>query len=126
MHQTCHFLLTVLTASAALSACSGKVQAPAAQPQAVQGATRLLGQWNGPEGSYIQIGGANGKYAITIRNLDGPRTFQGSGAGDTVSFARDGKQHTIRPSDGAATGMKWLADKKNCVTIEPGEGYCRD
>ncbi|SHG47674.1 hypothetical protein [Massilia sp. CF038] len=123
-------LLSFVVGAAALAACSpkaAKVETPVAvTPQAVQGAVKLLGQWNGPEGTYLQIAGADGKYAVTIKNLDGPRTFQGSGTGDTITFERDGKPHTIRPSDGAATGMKWLADKKNCVTIEAGEGYCRD
>jgi hypothetical protein len=96
----------------------------AAQPVMV--ASPLLGQWNGPEGTYLLIAGNSGKYALTIRNLDGPRTFEGTGVGDTIVFTRDGKQQTVRASDGAATGMKWLADKKNCVTIDTGEGYCRD
>ncbi|UUZ53120.1 hypothetical protein LP419_29755 [Massilia sp. H-1] len=82
MHYTIVSLLSLLSVSAVLTACSGKVQtadvAPQAAPSAVQGVTRMLGQWNGPEGTYMLIGGASGKYAITIRNLDGPRTFQGS------------------------------------------------
>lgn len=135
MHYTIVSLLSLLSVSAVLTACSDKVQtadvAPpavpaSAAPPAVQGVTRMLGQWNGPEGTYMLIGGASGKYAITIRNLDGPRTFQGSAAGDAITFERDGKQHTIRAGDGAATGMKWLADKKRCLVIETGEGYCRD
>jgi hypothetical protein len=93
---------------------------------AVYGANKLMGRWNGPEGTFLLLGGANGKYAVTIQNLDGPRTFQGSGTGDAIAFERDGKTETIRASDGAATGMKWLADKKDCVTIQAGEGYCRD
>ena len=98
--------------------------AAAAQPVVV--ASPLLGQWNGPEGTYLLIAGNSGKYALTIRNLDGPRTFEGTGVGDTIVFTRDGKQHAVRASDGATTGMKWLAEKKRCVTIETGEGYCRD
>jgi hypothetical protein len=33
---------------------------------------------------------------------------------------------SIRATDGPATGMKWLSDKSNCLTIRSGEGYCRD
>lgn len=99
---------------------------PVAAEKAVYGANKLMGKWTGPEGTYLQLAGANGKYAITIANLDGPRSFEGSGTGDTIDFERDGKKHTIRASDGAATGMKWLSDKKDCVVIEPGEGFCRD
>lgn len=93
---------------------------------AVYGANKLMGRWNGPEGTFLLLGGANGKYAITIQNLDGPRTFEGSGTGDTIAFERDGRTESIRATDGAATGMKWLADKKDCITIQPGEGYCRE
>ena len=117
-----------------LHACAEKtplaqLPAPSAAAQSVPvvyAASRLLGQWNGPEGTYLLVAGANGMYALTIRNLDGARSFEGSAAGDTIVFERDGKGQTIRPSDGAGTGMKWLSDKKECVVIEPGEGFCRD
>ena len=33
---------------------------------------------------------------------------------------------TITATDGEATGMKWLLDKQNCLTVRSGEGYCRD
>ena len=86
----------------------------------------LLGRWNGPDGTFLLVEGEGGKYVVTIQNLDGPRTFDGKAAGDAISFLRDGKTMTIRPSNGAGTGMKWLAKRKDCVVIEPGEGYCRD
>jgi len=44
----------------------------------------------------------------------------------TGEFERDGLQESIRPTNGDETGMKWLAGKKNCLTVRPGEGYCRD
>jgi len=132
MHKTKRGWLFPLLAGMALAGCSPKAPtaapapAPIAASQPVQAASPLLGQWNGPEGTSLRIDGGGGKYALTIRNLDGPRTFQGRGEGDTIHFDRDGKALTIRPGDGAASGMKWLADKKNCVVIESGEGYCRD
>ncbi len=86
----------------------------------------LLGRWSGPEGTFLLLAGEEGKYVVTIQNLDGPRTFDGKGVGDTVEFVRDGKTMTIRPTNGAGTGMKWLAKRKDCVVIEPGEGFCRD
>jgi hypothetical protein len=85
-----------------------------------------LGQWNGPEGTFLRLSGENGNYEITVRNLDGPRIFKGSAAGDGVRFERDGIQETLRATNGRDTGMKWLADKSNCLTVRPGEGYCRD
>lgn len=132
MHKTIRSPMFPLLAALALTACSEKAPAPAPvtalapPPPVVQSAGGLLGQWNGPEGTYLLIGGASGNYAITIRNLDGPRTFQGRMEGDNIHFERDGKTLSIRPGDGAATGMKWLADKKNCVIVDVGEGYCRD
>ncbi len=38
----------------------------------------------------------------------------------------NGPEGTIRATSGAETGMKWLSDKLDCLTIRPGEGYCRD
>jgi hypothetical protein len=31
----------------------------------------------------------------------------------------------LRATDGAGTGMKWLADKTDCLVVAPGEGFCR-
>ncbi len=87
---------------------------------------KWLGQWNGPEGTFIRLEGGQGRYEITIQNLDGPRTFQGSAVGAQIEFERDGTQEIIRATSGAETGMKWLGDKLDCLTIRPGEGYCRD
>jgi hypothetical protein len=86
---------------------------------------KWLGQWNGPEGTFLRLEGGQGKYRVTIQNLDGPRTFAGNASGEQIKFERDGVAETIRATDGAATGMKWLADKSNCLTIRAGEGYCR-
>jgi len=84
------------------------------------------GKWTGPEGTALTIL-PNGKdYTVTVRNLDGPRDFAGSAVADGIQFTRDGKTFVIHKGDGAATGMKWLADKKDCLIVETGEGYCRD
>jgi hypothetical protein len=72
-----------------------------------------------------RLEGGLGKYTVTIQNLDGPRTFQGSASQGRVQFVRDGVAETIHASDGTATGMKWLADKSDCLTVRTGEGYCR-
>lgn len=85
-----------------------------------------VGQWNGPEGTFLQLAASGGQYEITIRNLDGPRTFVGAAAGDRIEFERDGVKETLRATHGAETGMKWLSEKKNCLTVRAGEGYCRD
>jgi hypothetical protein len=85
-----------------------------------------LGQWNGPEGTFLRLEGGEGKYEITIQDLDGPRTYQGTAVDTQIQFDRNGQKESIRATNGRDTGMKWLVDKSNCLTIRPGEGYCRD
>ena len=93
-------------------------------PDAIQG---WQGTWNGPEGTYLKLTAKpDSRYEIIIRNLDGERSFEGVGGADHIRFTRDGQLERIRATDGAATGMKWLADKSECLTVKPGEGYCRE
>ncbi len=91
-----------------------------------QATDKWLGQWNGPEGTFLKLEGGKGKYQVTIQNLDGPRTFSGRAADDEIQVERDGVKETIRATNGVETGMKWLAGKTDCLTIKAGEGYCRD
>jgi hypothetical protein len=86
---------------------------------------KWLGQWNGPEGTFLKLTGGDGKYEIIISNLDGPRTFSGVSVGNQIQFERDGIKESIRATSGEETGMKWLSDKTDCLTIKSGEGYCR-
>lgn len=99
--------------------------APAAPPPA-PGTDQWIGQWNGPEGTFVRITGGSGHYDVTVQNLDGPRTFVGRTVGNTIEFERDGKREALRASNGEQTGMKWLAGKQNCLMVRAGEGYCRD
>ncbi len=87
---------------------------------------KWLGQWNGPEGTFLRLAGGAGNYEITIQNLDGPRTFKGTAIDGQIRFERDGVTESIRATDGVQTGMKWLREKANCLTVRSGEGYCRD
>lgn len=108
---------------------SGSVQvapAGASGPTSALVADKWLGKWNGPEGTFVQLTGSNGKYEVTVQNLDGPRTFRGQAVGDRVEFERNGVKESLRATNGAETGMKWLSDKSNCLTVRTGEGYCRD
>lgn len=114
----------ILALAVALFACDGKDSN--AKPTDSVEADKWLGQWNGPEGSFLRLAGGSGHYDITIQNLDGPRLFKGAAVGDRIAFDRNGVTESIRATDGKATGMKWLADKKDCLTIKSGEGYCRD
>jgi hypothetical protein len=85
-----------------------------------------VGKWTGPEGTWLDIEGGNGAYKVTIKDLDMERSFEGAAVADGVEFQRNGVEELIRATDGNATGMKWLAGKKNCLTVKAGEGYCRD
>jgi len=105
--------------------CGGQPASPPgpAADAAVHGWT---GRWNGPEGTWLEIHETAGRYTVTIMNLDAARSFPATAASDALSFERDGVRETIRATDGATTGMKWLAEKSECLTVKSGEGYCRD
>jgi hypothetical protein len=85
-----------------------------------------LGTWYGPEGTSLKLSVNQGEYVLSIQNLDGPRTFDAIAINNQIQFERDGHQEFIIATDGAKTGMKWLSEKSNCLTIRYGEGYCRD
>ena len=87
---------------------------------------KWLGQWTGPEGTFLKISGGDGKYEIIIQDLDGPKTFSGESSGTEIQFERNGIKETIHATNGKDTGMKWLSEKSDCLTIKSGEGYCRD
>jgi hypothetical protein len=61
-----------------------------------------------------------------VKDLDAALTFKGVAAGDRIEFERDRMPESLRATNGDETGMKWLAGKTNCLTIKPGEGFCRD
>jgi hypothetical protein len=84
------------------------------------------GQWNGPEGTFLKIDGRRGVYTLTIQNLDGPSTYEGKSVDHRIRFMRNDREAYIQATDGAGTGMKWLAEKQNCLVIRAGEGFCRD
>jgi hypothetical protein len=89
-------------------------------------ADNWVGEWRGPEGTSLRIDKQEVGYALRITNLDGPREFHGIAADEVLEFERDGAKETLHAGDGAATGMKWLAGKKDCLVVRAGEGYCRD
>lgn len=112
------------TTSAPASTAPVASSASAARPDPVQA---WLGRWNGPEGTYLQLDAdGGGRYGVRIKDLDAERRFPATVKDGAVQFERDGKQESIKATDGDATGMKWLAGKRTCLTVHPGEGYCRD
>jgi hypothetical protein len=85
-----------------------------------------VGEWRGPEGTSLRIAKQEVGYQLLVTGLDGKREFHGLAADDVLEFERDGVVETLRAGDGEATGMKWLAGKRDCLVVKAGEGYCRD
>jgi hypothetical protein len=111
--------------SAAESAAVSMASEQAASTAAIDPAA-FTGKWMGPEGTALTITPQGADYKVTVQNLDGPRDFTGTAADGGIQFIRDGQTFVIRPGSGEETGMKWLADKPNCLIVAPGEGFCRD
>ncbi len=88
-----------------------------------------LGRWNGVEGTYLVVskGAEPGTYKLEMQyTLDDKGRFDGKGSAAGIRFTRPDGDQELHPSDGAATGLKYLAGKKDCLTVKSGEGYCRD
>lgn len=86
----------------------------------------FLGKWTGPEGTSLVVSQTGTQYSVAITNLDGTRTYAGVPVPDGLSIQRDGSTYIIHKGDGVQTGMKWLMEKKDCLIVITGEGYCRD
>lgn len=111
----------VAPVAAAAAPASAASAAPA--PSVVQG---WMGTWIGQEGMVLTLTARqDGKVDVLIVDLDGERRFEGVVASDHIRFERDGTQEKIKATNGEATGMKWLADESNCLTVKEGEGFCR-
>jgi hypothetical protein len=89
-------------------------------------AEKWLGKWNGPEGTFLFLSLNGNRYLVKIQSLDSLDTYQGVATADGIQFTRNGETESIHAGNGEDTGMKWLLDKKNCLIIKYGEGFCRD
>lgn len=92
-----------------------------------------VGHWVGVEGLVLDIAAdadkGPGHYWLTMRyGLDDSDQgrFAGVAQGDAIRFTRPDGEQTLKAGDGAATGLKWLDGKKDCLVVKTGEGYCRD
>lgn len=85
-----------------------------------------VGTWAGPEGTSLTLSKQEVGYQVVIADLDGVREFHGIAVDEVLEFERDGVTETLRAGKGRATGMKWLAQKQDCLVVRQGEGYCRD
>ena len=86
------------------------------------------GKWTGVEGMYVTITAAEpGKYKLEMQSdLDTKGTYDGSDGDGGITFKRGAETLTLAASTGDATGLKYLAGKKDCLKVKDGEGYCRD
>lgn len=92
-----------------------------------------VGRWTGVEGLYLEVrqddSAGSGHYLLEMQyGLDANQsgTFEGQATDEGISFSRDDGSQLLRAGDGEATGMKWLAEKEDCLVVQSGEGYCRD
>lgn len=133
-------ILFVLSAVALLTACDKAKEAPKPAPPSVQATLvpqtpptdQWVGKWIGVEGLNLTIAKddsiGRGHYLLTMQyglDADDAGTFKGEAAEDGIAFIRPDGPQLLRAGDGAATGLKWLADKKDCLIVTTGEGYCR-
>lgn len=108
--------------TSAAPSTTANLAAPAAAPD-------YAGRWTGVEGMFLDVrpNPQPGRFSLTMQyDLDHRETVVARLAGDTLEFSRKGEVLTLRPTDGAATGLKYLAGKRHCLTVKSGEGYCRD
>lgn len=92
-------------------------------------ANSWAGRWTGVEGTFLVISKAagSGRYRLEMQyTLDDKGVFDGIAAEGGIEFTRPDGTKTLRHTDGNATGLKYLAGKKDCLTVQTGEGYCRD
>lgn len=87
-----------------------------------------LGRWTGVEGMYLVVASKpGGGVALDMQwDLDNKGMFDGSVTAEGLRFIRNEVSETAVHTDGDATGLKYLAGKQDCLTVKPGEGYCRD
>ncbi|MCK6187841.1 MULTISPECIES: lipoprotein [unclassified Pseudomonas] len=130
-----------LSALALLTACQQEAKdAPKPAPASVQATLvpqtpptdQWLGKWVGVEGLHLTIAKddvvGRGHYILTMQyglDAEDSGTFKGAAFEDGIAFTRPDGPQLLRAGDGEATGLKWLADKKDCLVVNTGEGYCR-
>ncbi|HET6538081.1 MAG TPA: hypothetical protein VFG34_08190 [Sphingopyxis sp.] len=80
------------------------------------------------EGMYLVITPTRpASYQLEMQsNLDEKGNYAGVDSEHGIQFQRAGQQHLLRRATGQETGLKYLADKKDCLIVQQGEGYCRD
>ncbi|NTS65384.1 hypothetical protein HRV97_09435 [Sphingomonas sp. HHU CXW] len=120
-----------MTSAGATEPAADNIAAPVATPtptsSTAAAARAYAGRWIGVEGTYLNVTPTGPKTASLEMqyDLDHKGTYPASVVPEGLRFTRNGETLLLRPSDGDATGLKWLAGKRNCLTVKSGEGYCR-
>lgn len=120
-----------MTSAGATEPAADNIAAPVAtptpRPSTATAARDYAGRWIGVEGTYLNVTptGPNTASLEMQYDLDNKGTYPASVTPEGLRFTRNGETLLLRPSDGDATGLKWLAGKKDCLTVRSGEGYCR-
>ena len=127
-----------------ISGCSSESEPPASSASTSDTATeqnqshyettdQWVGRWTGVEGLFLDISkneaAGPGHYLLEMQyglNADQSGTFEGQATAEGIRFNREDGPQLLRAGDGEATGMKWLAEKEDCLVVATGEGYCRD
>ena len=104
------------------------VASPNAEPSPRDG---YVGHFVGVEGMFLEVEATPEphRYKLTMQwDLDHRGTFYAEQRPLELGldFYREGTLERLQSSDGDATGLKYLAGKKDCLTVKKGEGYCRD
>lgn len=123
-------------AANATAAPDGSANIVSATPSPVASTTpsldraRYLGRWRGVEGLNLVVSpraDADTLVSLAMQwSLDDKGTYDGEVTAEGIAFQRAGARELLRLTDGAATGLKYLDGKRECLTVKPGEGYCRD
>jgi hypothetical protein len=83
----------------------------------------------GGEGLNLVVaqGDAPGRYRLEMQySLNDRGVFDGVATDEGIAFSRPDGAQVLKAGDGDATGLKWLAGKRDCLVVKPAEGYCRD
>lgn len=126
------FLVLLLLLVPAIAACDETPPAPKAESPNEKTeilADRLgewMGQWNGPEGTYLKLEKSGEGYGVIIKDLDKEKRYLGVSSEMRIRFNRNNQEEYIILVPGYETGVKWLADKPYCLMVKKGEAYCRD
>ena len=125
-------LLIILFLSMPLGACDEQPVAPPVETPKEKAdiiEDRLqewMGQWNGPEGTYLKLEKSGEGYGVIVKGLDKEERYLGVASNMRIRFHRGDREEYIRLVPGRETGVKWLLDKPYCLMVKKGEAFCRD